>query len=179
MLLNNLFNLKKYLYIVFNMNDDGKVYRVYKLWSINTDKFYVGYTKSESYLSMVLQGMISRYKQSCGDLKKYKKYFYILSKDGLKIEELKRFESGKEDEMREYLSEMYNNPNCINMVDVEYDYKFNKDITCKKEKVDKKKYLKEYYVNNKDKYKDRYIKNRDEILTSKKESYKINKKGIE
>lgn len=159
------------------MNEDNKVYRVYKLWSVNTDKFYIDYTRSESYLSMVLQGMISRYKKSNGDLSKYKKYFYILSQDGLKIEELGKFENINE--MQEYLKKLYDDEKCINMRDVEYDYVFKMDIKCKKDKIDKKKYLKDYYKNNKEKYKDRYMKNRDEILKEKKEIYKKNKKGID
>jgi hypothetical protein len=104
------------------MNEDNKVYRVYKLWSVNTDKFYIDYTRSESYLSMVLQGMISRYKKSNGDLSKYKKYFYILSQDGLKIEELGKFDNI--DNVREYLKKLYDDENCINVRDVEYDYVF-------------------------------------------------------
>lgn len=161
------------------MNDEVKPFRVYKLWSINTDKYYVDYTRSGSYLSMVLQGMISRYKGSGGDLTKYKKYFYILSKDGLKIEEIKRFDGDKKEDMEAYISEMCEDENCINGRDVEYDYVFNLGIKCKKEKVDKKKYLKDYYENNKEKYKNRYIENRDDILKKKKESYKNTKKDIE
>ena len=161
------------------MCDDKKTIRVYKLWSVNTDKYFVYYTRSGGYLSMVLQGMISRYKNSGGDLKKYKKYFYILSKDGLKIEEMKKFEDEEIEDMRAYISKIYEDDNCVNHKDVEYDYVFNADIKCKKEKVDKKKYLQDYYENNKEQYKSRYMKNRDEILKKKKESYKNIKKSIE
>lgn len=134
-----------------------ETYRVYKVTSSNTDKYYVDYTKSKSYLSVVLQGLIYRYKKY-GDIKdKYRRYFYILSKNDVSINELKQFDNY--DEMNIYLDELYKDSNCINKSEHEDDYTYDtSDIRSVKDKVDKKKYMKGYYEKNKEKYRERYQK---------------------
>lgn len=162
------------------MSEGKETYRVYKLTSQHTDKYYVDYTKSRSYLSVILQGLILKYKKN-GDTKdKFKHYFYIISNNDLKISELKQFDNYNT--MKEYLNELYADANCINNKSID-DYTFDtKNIRSVKEKVNQKEYLKGYYEKNKEKFKERYQKNREEILKKKKEEYvskKENKTDIE
>ena len=158
------------------ISDETKDYRVYKLCSKNSDKYFIDYTNHKGYMSMVLQNMLMRYRKYGNIPEKYKEFFYLISKNDIFIEELYVFNDY--DKAREYiLKYKEDNDNYINGRDmIDYVYS-DEDRVCYKEKVDKKKYIKEYYDKNKDKYKERYKNNRDVILMTRKAKYvKKNKK---
>lgn len=162
------------------MSEEKKVekeYRVFKLCSKNTEKYYIDYTKHKGYLSMVLHNMITRYHKFGEDLEKYKEFFYIISYNDLYIEELGVYSTYVEanDFIVDYKGQ---NDKYVNVMDIK-DYKYNnEELRCIKEKVDKKKYIKEYYEKNKQRYKERYEKNKEVILKVRKEKYIKKKKDI-
>ena len=153
--------------------EENKIYKVYKITSSNTNYYYVDYTKNRGYLSMVIHGLLLRYKKNGNNPEKYCNWFYVLSKGDIKIEELNTFDNYSETE--EYLKTFYDDENCINMKKPS-DYVFVKDVSCIKDKVDKQQYLKNYYSSNKDRYKERYQEKREMILKKKKDTYVSKKK---
>lgn len=152
-----------------------KLFRVFKICSSNTNYFYVDFTKNVGYASMILHGYISRYKTFGDNPDRYKKYFYIIAKNNLSIDELNSFDN--EEERDKYLEELKKDENCINTHNPNDEYVYNSnEITCNIQKVDKKKYLKKYYETNRNRYKERYNKNRDVILEKRKKNYVSQKK---
>lgn len=156
---------------------EEKKYRVFKVKSANSDKYYIDYTKNNGYMCMRLHNMISSYKKLGNNPEKFKAYYYIISLDDVMIEEIGIFDTYEE--VREFITKYRDdNEGCINGVE-RYDYVYKEDIKCKKDKVDTKKYLREYYLSNKEKYKERYIKNKEKILSDMRDKYRKNKKNID
>ena len=157
---------------------ENKKYRVFKLTSKNSDEYYIDYVNGNGYMCMQLHNLITRYKKNGNIPEKYKDFFYIISKSDLMIITLESFESYEE--ARDYIiTYKINNKGFVNGVD-KTDYVYCEDVRCakEKEKVDSKKYLKDYYEKNIDKYKQRYLTQREEILKSRKEKYVKKKKNI-
>jgi hypothetical protein len=156
---------------------EEKEYRVFKLSSKNSEKYYIDYTKHKGYISMVLHNLITRYNKYGDNLERYKEFFYVIACNDIYIEELNAFESYVE--AKDYIVEYKEkNDKYVNEMDIkDYVYKEG-EIRCVKEKVDKKKYIKEYYEKNKERYKERYQKNKETILKIRKENYIKKKKDI-
>ncbi len=156
---------------------EEKDYRVFKLCSKNTDKYYIDYTKHKGYISMVLHNLITRYNKYGNDLERYKDFFYVIASNDIYIEELSVFSTYVEakDYILEYKEKNDSYVNAMDMKDYEYKEGY---IRCVKYKVDKKKYIKEYYEKNKERYKERYQNNKENILKIRKENYIKKKKDI-
>ena len=162
------------------------LFKIYKIISQNTNKYYIGHTSS-LYISSVLQQFIFKYKKFLNENKLFNPVFNIIDFNNISI--LLLFDNIEFENIynivQHYLTTNENYVN--NNTDVNVINKLDNVIIIKTIKnINKLDYFKTYYENNKEKYtktndekKEYYEKNKNEIKKNSKLSYvkKKNKKN--
>jgi hypothetical protein len=159
-------------------------FKIYKIISLNTEKYYIGSTTSK-YLSSVLQQFIFKYKKFIDTQILFNPVYNIIDFNDLTIDLL--FDITEQEKISEiinkYIVENNNSINgdivnkCINKLN-------NINIINNKNNINKKEYSKNYYEKNKNKYKKNiedikkyYDENKDKIKNTSKIFYNEKKEN--
>ena len=161
--------------------------KVYKIWSTQGDKIYVGST-TKQYLSQRMEKHRADYKQFKNGKCNFITSFKIFDEYGIEncfIELLETKDCKSKDELLQLEGKHIRELNCVNRCIAGRtikEWREDNKESIKQWRVENKEYLdeyyKKYYENNKETVKQHYLDNKEHILEQKKQYREINKEKL-